>query len=212
MTEIYTWSQPTPSPMSNFELRQLIFSWRYIPKMFLFCPKRVEEPFLLPIARRSSQNTAVICCLPDRQHPQVVRGISIYKGKNSLSQLYFKRRAPPPTAPAMRPNSRNHTEGSASPPSDTPPDVCTTLLVQYQGWCRRRKGCTGPSVTRMEKSGPCHLMTFFKKERKNSTRNINTGLDQLLRLRLRLPVLSRSLFSAPLCNCLGAWKAWSCRQ
>lgn len=203
------------NPFPNVKLRVKVinvFLTLYYENVSVLPKKGRRAIFTSHHPSKLTEHSRVICCLPDRQHPQVVRGISIYKGKNSLSQLYFKRRAPPPTAPAMRPNSRNHTEGSASPPSDTPPDVCTTLLVQYQGWCRRRKGRTGPSVTRMEKSGPCHLMTFFKKERKNSTWNINTGLDQLLRLRLQLPVLSRSLFSAPLCNCLGAWKAWSCRQ
>lgn len=161
------------NPFPNVKLRVKvinIFLTLYSENVSVLPKKGRRAIFTSHRPSKLTEHSRVICCLPDHQHPQVVRGISIYKGKNSLSQPNcISNGGHCPPQPLQCALTVETTLRGLPPLHPTHPDMCATLLVQYQGGCRRRKGRTGPSVTRMEKSGPCHLMTFFKKERKNST-------------------------------------------
>lgn len=111
------------NPLPNVKLRVKVIS--------IFLMLHSENVSVLPKGRRgifTSRRLSVlrehsrVMCLDDCERPHVLMAISFYK------LIVFQTTGTPPTARERRPRKRNHTEGSASPPSDTPPDVCATQL------------------------------------------------------------------------------------
>lgn len=140
----------------------------------LFCLRRTEELFLLPIAVAwpvNAQRTHVVVYhLINCQHSHSLMVTNIHRETyslswpNSISNDWHS-----PTAN----NCAQTTEEPISPP---PQHILMHVLGAEWEWCHHRTGQTGPSVTCMTNSGLYHLMTLLKRKKEYSPKHWNHPL------------------------------------